>query len=198
MVVGTHGGSNLQRMSLGSRAEEVFRDVNCPVLTVGPRVFRSPEAKIRLRHIACAIDCSPESEEVVAYAVSLAEECDADLTLLHVVPGNYDEGRKLHAGHYCEELRRRIPDEAVARCRPHVVLEHGSAASTITGFAAEKSVDLIVMGAKNHHGNEPMNGTACRVVCEADCPVITISTPAVQYVPSCSDSTLLGDGSYTV
>ena len=61
VVVGTHGGGTLQRLMLGSRAEEIFREVPCPVLTVGPCVYRRPALEIRFKHILYATDFSANS-----------------------------------------------------------------------------------------------------------------------------------------
>jgi len=38
VVTGTHGRGNMKKMLIGSVAEEIFRQADCPVLTVGPRV----------------------------------------------------------------------------------------------------------------------------------------------------------------
>ena len=38
LVVGTHGRTGVQKLILGSKAEEILRLVPCPVLTVGPKI----------------------------------------------------------------------------------------------------------------------------------------------------------------
>src|SRR5579872_2032448 len=87
IVVGTHGHERLQRLMLGSKAEEIFREAPCPVLTVGPGVYRRPELEFRFKHILYATDLSPQSAEAGPLAVSLAEQYHAKLTLMHVMPG---------------------------------------------------------------------------------------------------------------
>jgi nucleotide-binding universal stress UspA family protein len=83
IVMGTRGRSGVGKFLLGSSAEEVFRQAPCPVLTVGPH---SPaKAPHEFTRIVFATDFSPESVAALPYAVSLAQECQAHLTLLHVV-----------------------------------------------------------------------------------------------------------------
>jgi nucleotide-binding universal stress UspA family protein len=45
LITGTHGQGQLKKMLLGSVAEEVFRQADCAVLTVGPQVkSEAPQA----------------------------------------------------------------------------------------------------------------------------------------------------------
>ncbi|MGA7847476.1 MAG: universal stress protein, partial [Terriglobales bacterium] len=85
IVIGTGGRKGLGKLLLGSVAEEVFRNAECPVLTVGPNASRWL-ANGNLRHILYATDFGPESLHGLPYAISLAEENRARLTLLHVAP----------------------------------------------------------------------------------------------------------------
>ena len=38
LVVGTHGRTGVEKLLLGSKAEEILRLAPCPVLTVGPKI----------------------------------------------------------------------------------------------------------------------------------------------------------------
>ena len=38
LVVGTHGRTGVEKLVLGSKAEEILRQATCPVLTVGPKI----------------------------------------------------------------------------------------------------------------------------------------------------------------
>src|SRR6185437_3552466 len=53
-VIATHGRRGLKKLLLGSVAEEIFRSVSCPVLTIGPDVKRSEMAAGKLRHVIYA------------------------------------------------------------------------------------------------------------------------------------------------
>ena len=74
VVIGTRGRTGLRKLLLGSVAEEIFRAVTCPVLTVGPHSDSSRGARGEFREILYATDFSSESQGTAAYAVSLAQE----------------------------------------------------------------------------------------------------------------------------
>jgi nucleotide-binding universal stress UspA family protein len=56
LVMGTHGRTGFGKVVLGSVAETVFRQCQCPVLTVGPKVVRRPDQ--RTKEILYATDFS--------------------------------------------------------------------------------------------------------------------------------------------
>ena len=85
VVLGTRGRSGLARLLLGSAAEEIFRRAPCPVLTVGPHASTLLLRGGGVAHILYASDFSPESVAAAPYAISLAQEYQAHLTLLHAI-----------------------------------------------------------------------------------------------------------------
>ena len=178
VAVGTHGKRSPEAGLLGSVAEEIFREVPCPVLTIGPAVLRRPELEIRFRHILYATDFTPESAQAAPLALSLAEEYRARLTLVHVVPEEMVSMPEIerHAEYYCEELRKLTSPEAQQWCRPNFLTEYGSPGTVIIDFARDNDVDLIVLGAKKGSvvAHRSFSGTAYNVVCNAECPVLTV------------------------
>ncbi len=85
IVLGTRGRSGISKFVLGSIAEEIFRQAPCPVLTVGSNTPAPGKRSSEITKILFATDFSAESSAAAPYAVSLAEECQAYLTLLHVI-----------------------------------------------------------------------------------------------------------------
>jgi len=85
IVMGTRGRSGIGKFLLGSAAEEIFRQAPCPVLTVGPHSPAVPKSSGEITRILLATDFGPESQAAASYAISLAQECQAYLTLLHVI-----------------------------------------------------------------------------------------------------------------
>jgi nucleotide-binding universal stress UspA family protein len=83
IVMGTHGTSGFQHLVLGSVTERVLRKAACPVLTVPPRAHAT--SRIPFSRLLCAIDFSESSLVALQFALSLAEESDARLTMLHVL-----------------------------------------------------------------------------------------------------------------
>jgi nucleotide-binding universal stress UspA family protein len=86
LIMGTHGRSGFERLLLGSITEKVLRKATCPVLTV-PR--RHPDAvpatPALFKRILCPVDFSDCSMQALNYAMSLAQEADAHLTVVHVM-----------------------------------------------------------------------------------------------------------------
>lgn len=178
VIIGTRGRTGLAKVLLGSVAEEIFRTVRCPVLTVGPH---SDAARANIREILFATDFASEAPGAAAYAVSLAQEFQARLTLLHVVtepkPGELvswsdvrESSKKL--------LSTLVPDEAEAWCKPEYFVERGDAAERILDLANLREVDLIVLGAQPERGVRGASthlpiATAHKVVAHAKCPVLT-------------------------
>lgn len=179
VVVGTHGRTGIRKLLLGSAAEEIFRLAPCPVLTVGPRVPREVPSEVELRHILYATDFTPTAEPAAAYALSLAQEHRAHLTVLHVVPENTQPSVKNQAllqAFFAKRMRALVPEEADLWCDPEFVVEFGSPADGILKVATDRQVDLAVLGVRrsaNFPGHLPP-ATAYKVVCQAQCPVLTV------------------------
>src|SRR6516162_6794941 len=88
VVVGTHGRGTLEKLLLGSVAEQIFRHADCPVLTVGPHSRQeSPlENGREMRPFLFATDFSVHSVHALPHAVSFANHFKAKLCFLHVAP----------------------------------------------------------------------------------------------------------------
>jgi nucleotide-binding universal stress UspA family protein len=183
VVIGTHGRTGLGKLLLGSVAEEIFRTLSCPVLTVGPHSGASRTVVGQFREILYATDLSPESlEGASAYALSLAQEFQSRLILLHVIPeqkaGDFVSAADVRASSE-NLLRKLVPPEAEAWCKPEYFVERGDPTEKILEFARLRETDLIVLGARPEKGvpgaatHLPI-ATAHKVVSHATCPVLTV------------------------
>jgi nucleotide-binding universal stress UspA family protein len=193
LVIGTHGRSGFERLLLGSVTEKVLRKAGCPVMTV-PKGL--PEAgtvpSVLYKRILCPVDFSESSMHALAYAMSMAKEADAQLTVLHVVAHefentadiaavSYDAGMSL--GDFLEEregaLRRRL-QEAVAGSSEFrgasPLLAHGKPWREILRVASEHQTDLIAMGVQGRGAADLwfFGSTTQHVVRAASCPVLTL------------------------
>ena len=179
VVTGTHGRGKVQKLLIGSVAEEIFRKADCAVLTVGPKVHNGEKKEVELNHILFATDFGPGAEKAAAYAFSLAQEHNATLTLLHVIES---------AAAYTEEsvarqreitvvrMQKLMPEGSENWCKPEFRATFGAAVEEILIAARESKADLIVMGAKARNslaGHAPMT-VAYNVVSKATCPVLTV------------------------
>jgi nucleotide-binding universal stress UspA family protein len=182
VVLGTHGRTGVKKFFLGSAAEEIFRQAPCPVLTVGPYTNGLPPRGGLITNIVYATDLRPESEETAKWALALAEEHQARLTLLHVVTepkvGDFVGMPQVEEG-AMRQLRTLVPVEAELWCKPRFVVRQGDPAKMILEVAGEQHADLIVLGLHSVKG-VPMGAThmptavAHKVVSHAECPVLTV------------------------
>jgi nucleotide-binding universal stress UspA family protein len=186
IVMGTHGLSGFERFVLGSVAEKVLRKATCPVMTVPPAMGTA--AKVPYTHLLCPVDFSESSLAALRFAVSLAEEADASLTILHVFDWPPDdellverfdgpEFRRLVEEQARERLEALVPDDVRVWCKPATKIAYGKPYREILGVAATDGSDLIVMGVR---GRNPLDltilgSTTNHVVRRAPCPVLTLS-----------------------
>ena len=181
VVIATHGRGGLKKMLLGSVAEEIFRTVTCPVLTIGPDVKRNELAAGKLQRIIYTSDLTAASLHAVPYALALAADYGAQLSCIHVIedfttiPLYYRERAMRDAR---EELEKLAPAGAGLASEPQIVVVSGEPAEKILQLAADVHAGLIVMGAR-HQGSARLMAHlpwACthKVICHANCPVLTV------------------------
>ena len=181
LVIGTHGRTGIQKLLLGSIAEEIFRQAACPVLTVGPNVSAGPDGIVHLHEILYATDFSPESLAAAPYAISLAQEHQAQLALLHVLerPDTSIRNPELTAASLLHGLHELVPPEAELWCHPKCFVKYGPPVGEILELAKVRRADLIVLGVRRPKGQiatatHLAQGTAYKVAAQASCPVLTV------------------------
>lgn len=146
----------------------------------------------RITRILVPTDFSATADAALDYAWVLAERFGASLQLLHVLDDPFvADGMAAEA--YISEapaLRTAMLDDARERLRhraapgdgrqaieTEVLFGHG--ARTIAEYAAERGVDLIVMGTHGRTGfaHLLLGSVAERLVRTAPCPVLTVRHP---------------------
>jgi len=192
VVVGTRGRTGVEKILLGSQAEEVLRRATCPVLTVGPGAHSKEGQRGKITSILYASNFGAASLAAAPLAVSLAEEYQAKLTLLHVIE-NREANDLASAEEFGESservLRALVPDEAKFWCAPHFMVEQGVPEDKILETAHRVHADLIVLGS---HKPEGVRGAAThlsmatvhKVVAHANCPVLSVPTATAKHCSS--------------
>jgi len=145
-------------------------------------------AHMKLERILVPTDFSRESAKAVRYAVSMARQFDASITLVHVVEPSYgpadfggapvarqvsEKQRASHAKSKLGVLGRRI----LGPCRiVETVIRNGLAFFEITEAAKAVSADLIIIGTHGYSGvtRAILGSTAEKVVRHAPCPVLVV------------------------
>jgi nucleotide-binding universal stress UspA family protein len=182
VVLGTRGRTGAAKLLLGSIAEEIFRSVECPVLTVGPLANFCADRTGKFHEVLFATNFSSESREAATCAVSLALESQSHLVIMHVIPDQQagDLVSPTDVGHSVQELLRdAVPAEARGWCNVEYLVKRGNAAEKILETAEHKHSDLIVIGVKKETGVPGASthlpiATAHKVVSRATCPVLTV------------------------
>jgi len=194
VVLGTHGRGGLKKLVLGSVAEEVVRRASCPVITVGPHLDDvASGASGEIHRILFATDFHPASAKALEYALLLANQFQAKLILLHLLPPAALPGPGLtfyHAQTITEwqatvrasttqKLENLLPASIKLSSKTECVVRCDFLAEGILKVADERHADLIVMGA-----NRPLfakvsahtpKTVSYEVICHSKCPVLTVS-----------------------
>ena len=179
IVLGTRGRTGLGKVMLGSVAEQILRQSPCPVLTVGPHVNPWSDEYAKMREILYATDLEADYPIAAPYAVSLAQENQAHLVLLHVIE-DPKAGDLINSPEMVDfeerKLRQLVSQQAGLWCDPTYIVEQGPAAEKILDVAKRRHTDLIVLGARPAKGLAThLNiGTVHKVVSQATCPVLTV------------------------
>jgi nucleotide-binding universal stress UspA family protein len=179
IVMGTHGRRGVERWFMGSTTEKLLRHSPVPLVTIsasGEKSFNGP----RFRRILVTTDFSEGTADALAYAFSVAQENESEVTLLHVV---HDISADL-SGKYRDslldgvrkQLDEMVPAEARNWCNIVTRVETGVPYRIILRTVEEERPDLLVM---NIHGKGMLDrallgSTAERVVRAASCPVMMI------------------------
>jgi nucleotide-binding universal stress UspA family protein len=186
VVLGTHGRRGLGKMLLGSVAEEVFRQANGLVLTVGPNSYPFDFAKTRPKFLF-ATDFGEGSLRALPHAISVANHLRAKLTLLHVVPAAPIPEHPSHEvlalrdppRMACfRQLEQLLTHEQELALPPEFFVHFGLPSERILQLASELKADLIFMGLRRSTHIASAShlpwATAYDVVCCAGCPVLTV------------------------
>ena len=181
---------------LGSTAESVSRTAPCPVL-----VMHSDERDwvdgagngIDLQRILVAYDFSDYSELALAYALSLAQEYQSELHLLHVLPPStggaeiswYPMGREGTYHQAARRLQKAVPAEVHLWCDVKHAVSEGQPYREILNYAEKNEIDLICLGAHGAgFGMRTLFGSNVdRVLRQAPCPVL-VSRPLKPAMPT--------------
>jgi nucleotide-binding universal stress UspA family protein len=192
VITATRGRSGLKRIILGSVTERLMRTLSCPLLVVN-----SPEHKfvsvadqaVKIEKILVGCDFSPDSGQATNHALSLAQEFQAELHLVHVIEPPTQPDLNLEDTPVSEEiqqdyrdllsrkLKEMVPVEARNWCTPKTSLLEGQPYEEIVSYAESKDIDMIVLGVRGHGLVKTLflGSTTDRVVRRSPCPVLSVS-----------------------
>ena len=112
------------------------------------------------------------------YALSLAEENEATVTFLNLVPLIPWQEQAAVEENTRKRLEALVPDEAKVWCRPKFEVHFEFPVEGVLLFAEEHNVDIIVMGVHKPAGASLTSHlpwtVASEIVSDAPCPVLTV------------------------
>lgn len=191
VVTSTHGRSGLRRLFLGSVTERLMRTLTCPLLVL-PSEDTADEDQLRrrfpFRNILVAYDFSKDSEQAFSTSLSIAQEFESNLHIVHVVePTAYKDFLKFPGApgeplptdihdSLKEGLLELVPMEAFNWCEIQAEILVGKPYAEIVSYAGEKGIDLIALGVRGHGKVEEVlvGSTTDRVIRRAPCPVLSV------------------------
>lgn len=181
IVMGSHGRRGLDRLLTGSVTARVWRKAHCPVLAVRKPAhdFINPEPRDgpEIRKVLLASDFSDHASRALAYALSLATEHHAELTLLHVLEA-IPRGKELECetARLVRELEAPLPRDARNGCTIKSIVRLGKPYWEIIQLATEFQTDLIVMGVRGRGALDMavFGSTTQRVLQLGPCPVLSV------------------------
>ncbi len=162
VVMTTHGRSGLERLWLGSVADQLVRMLHVPLFLLRSCAPMPP------RRILVALDGTPLAERALAPALHLAHIMRAQLTLLRVVALERAwvvtphgarwvelalprERAVEEAQHYLEGLARSMPPDLLIDTQ---VLVHESIPTALSEAAEQDDAALIALTTRARHGLE--------------------------------------------
>jgi nucleotide-binding universal stress UspA family protein len=178
IVMGTHGRRGVERWFMGSTTEKLLRHSPVPLITISGTGEKAGTP--RFRRILVTTDFSEGTADALAYAFSVAQENESQITLLHVVhdvaadvSGKYRDSLIQGVRTQLDDL---VPAEATPWCDVNTEVETGVPYRIILRAIEDQKIDLLVM---NIHGKGMLDrallgSTAERVVRVAPCPVMLI------------------------
>ena len=179
IVMPTHAG-RFRRMLLGSTTAKVLDEAECPVMTTQHAETIAPRP-LEHREWVCAIGLAPNSERVLRYAAQAAASVNANLSIIHAIPGEPGLAVQLDLEEEVQsaerrEARRRLDElQRVVGSHARTLVAIGPVKEALLETARRSGSDALMIG------RGPGPGTSGRirdltyaVIRDAPCPVLSI------------------------
>src|ERR1017187_9089879 len=169
IMIPTQGMGIYRRLILGSTSPKVLHDADCPVWT-GVHLENAPPLEaVACQRILCAVETTAASAGVLDWASHLAEEYQAELTLLHVTPGGDTQLARSKALSALEHLKQS------ACCPVNLRVETGDVSTVVAHLAGKLKADLLVIGRKPAAGVlGRLEMIAYSIIRQSPCPVVSV------------------------
>ncbi|HLK61952.1 MAG TPA: universal stress protein [Bryobacteraceae bacterium] len=169
IMIPTQGMGIYRRLILGSTSAKVLHDADCPVWT-GVHLENAPPLEaVAWQRILCAVDLKSPAPRVLDWANHLAQEYQAELTLVHVLTGSDSSQARAQAERTLEGMQKVAGSQAAIR------VEAGDVTKVISHLAGELKSDLLVIGRKEEAGVlGRLEVIAYSLIRQSPCPVVSV------------------------
>jgi nucleotide-binding universal stress UspA family protein len=174
LVLGCHGRQGLAKLALGSVAEWAIGRLHYPVLVAGPACDQSFRP---FRSIVLATDLKEPSLRAARYAGSIAEEYQAKLTMVNVLPPTSTaEQHATDELSATRKLQALLPKDCEDSCSLKFDLRGGAIVPAILQSARENKANLLVLAAPPRAplADHMPRTKIATVIREAHCPVLLV------------------------
>ncbi|MGD0280984.1 MAG: universal stress protein [Dissulfurispiraceae bacterium] len=177
IMMPSHGHAFSQFL-LGSVTAKVLHGTECPVWT-DAHVEESPMQGFAVRNVLCAVDFTTYNHKAVSWAVQMAAEFGARLTLAHVTPGvelwgpggSYvnQELKEALVGNASQHIAEFQKDIGITA---DVFIGSGDVPKVLSQAAKQTKADLLVTGCRPYGGHLRTHGYA--IICAVPIPVLSV------------------------
>jgi nucleotide-binding universal stress UspA family protein len=171
-------GYTFNRFLLGSETAKVLNTTECPVWT-DAHIAELPTVGLTLRQILCTVTFKPEDQGAVSWAMQMAAEFGAKLTLVHVTssvelwgPGGSYVVPKLKAelfGDASEQLARLKKEMGTDAA---LLIGSGDVPKVLREAVKQTKADLLVSGSRPYGGHLRTHGYA--IITAVPVPVLSV------------------------
>jgi nucleotide-binding universal stress UspA family protein len=171
-------GYTFNQFLLGSVTAKVLHGTECPVWT-SAHVEESPGQEFAIRNVLCVVDLGPRSDEAVSWAVPMAAEFGARLTLAHITasvefwgPGGSYVDQKWKdelVGDASQRIAKLQQDVGI---KADVFIGSGDVPKVLRQAVKQTKADLLVTECFPYGGNLRIHGYA--IICAVPIPVLSV------------------------
>jgi nucleotide-binding universal stress UspA family protein len=182
IVMGTHGLKGVDRVALGSVAEKVLRKARCPVLVSrktgqGVAAPEGGQDSVHLQRLIFCTDFSDPARRALEYALSVAAEYDAEITLLHVLKDvqRLDNIKEAIAA-ATKQIDKLVPPEGGRAAKIKTMVRIGRDYEQIIQFASDIQADLLIMAVRGRNALDlaVFGSTTYRTIQLGSCSVLAV------------------------
>jgi nucleotide-binding universal stress UspA family protein len=190
VITATRLRHGLKRFLLGSVTDRLMRILTCPLVVLRSSYDTYQEyekTNFNIKKILVGCDFSSDSDLALNHGLSLAQEFESELHLVHVVaeyPHQYtpDMMMEFNIPHddtkmqLNKKLLELFPKEAANWCKIKTDILFGQAHEEICNYADSEDIDLIVLGTRGAGLVKTLfiGSTTDRVIRKSECPVLSV------------------------